>query len=74
MRIGECVDLAPNCLRHLGDNFRTLHVPHGKPRSERWVPVDDRARVLVERLRFLRTLPPSRQICSQRANPRALEF
>jgi len=58
MRIGECVDLAPDCLRHLGDNRWTLHVPHGKPRSERWVPVEDRARILVERLRFLRTLPP----------------
>ena len=58
MRIGECVDLTPDCLRHLGDNHWTLHVPHGKPRSERWVPVDDQARVLVERLRFLRTLPP----------------
>ena len=58
MRIGECVDLVPDCLRHLGDNRWTLHVPHGKPRSERWVPVDDRVRVLVERLRFLRTLPP----------------
>ena len=58
MRIGECVDLAPDCLRHVGDNHWTPHVPHGKPRSERWVPVDDRARVLIERLRFLRTLPP----------------
>ena len=58
MRIGECVDLTPDCLRHLGDNLWTLHVPHGKPRSERWVPVDDQARVLIERLRFLRTLPP----------------
>lgn len=58
MRIGECVDLTPDCLRHLGDNRWTLHVPHGKPLSERWVPVDDQARVLIERLRFLRTLPP----------------
>jgi integrase len=59
MRIGECVDLAPDCLRHLGDNRWSLHVPHGKPRSERWVPVDDRVRVTVERLSFLRTLPPA---------------
>ncbi len=59
MRIGECVDLAPDCLRHLGDNHWTLHVPHGKPRSERWVPVDDRVRVVIERLCFLRTLPPA---------------
>lgn len=59
MRIGECVDLSPDCLRHLGDNFWTLHVPHGKPLSERWVPADDPVRVLVERLVFLRTLPPA---------------
>jgi site-specific recombinase XerD len=58
MRIGECVDLAPDCLRHLGDNRWSLHVPHGKPRSERWVPVDDQVRLVVERLSFLRTLPP----------------
>ena len=58
MRIGECVDLAPDCLHHLGDNRWTLHVPHGKPRSERWVPVDDQIRVVIERLTFLRTLPP----------------
>jgi site-specific recombinase XerD len=57
IRIGECVDLAPDCLRHLGDNQWFLHVPHGKPQSERWVPVEDRARQLVERLAFLRTLP-----------------
>ena len=47
MRIGECVDLAPDCLRHLGDNRWSLHVPHGKPRSERWVPVDDQVLVGV---------------------------
>ena len=58
MRIGECVDLAPDCLRHLGDNRWALHVPHGKPRSERLVPVDDRVRIVIERLAFLRTLPP----------------
>lgn len=58
MRIGECADLRPDCLRHLGDNRWTLHVPHGKPQSERWVPADDQVRVLVERLCFLRTLPP----------------
>jgi site-specific recombinase XerD len=58
MRIGECVDLAPDGLRHLGDNRWSLHVPHGKPRSERWVPVDDQVRQLIERLSFLRTLPP----------------
>ena len=57
MRIGECVDLELDCLRHLGDGRWSIHVPHGKPRSERWVPVDDQARSLVARLTFLRSLP-----------------
>lgn len=57
MRIGECVDLSIDCLRHGGDGCWSIHVPHGKPRSERWVPVDDKARSLVERLAFLRSLP-----------------
>ncbi len=57
MRIGECVDLSADCLRHGGDGRFSIHVPHGKPRSERWVPVDDKARSLVERLAFLRSLP-----------------
>jgi integrase len=59
MRIGECVDLAPDGLRHLGDNRWSLHVPHGKPRSARWVPVEDQVRVAIERLTLLRTLPPA---------------
>ena len=57
MRIGECADLEPDCLRHLGDARWSIHVPHGKPRSERWVPVDDQARSLVARLTFLHSLP-----------------
>lgn len=59
IRIGECADLSPDCLLHCGDNRWVLHVPHGKPRGERMVPVEDRARQLVERLGFLRTLPPA---------------
>jgi integrase len=59
MRIGECVDVAPDGLCHLGDNRWSLHVPHGKPRSERWVPVDDQVRVAIERLTFLRTFSPA---------------
>ena len=58
LRIGECVDLSPDCLRCLGDGRWSIHVPHGKPNSERWVPVDDTARALLERLAFLRRLPP----------------
>jgi len=59
MRLEECVDLAPDGLRHLGDNRWSLHVPHGKPRRERRVPVDDQVRVAIKRLTFLRTLPPA---------------
>src|ERR1017187_9420900 len=60
MRIGECAGLGPpDCLSHLGDNRWSLHVPHGKQRNERWVPVADQARVVIERLTFLRTPPPA---------------
>ena len=59
MRIGECVDLAPDCLRHLHQDRWAVHVPLGKLHSERWVPVDDEVRTLLARLSFLRTLPPA---------------
>jgi site-specific recombinase XerD len=59
MRIGEAADLAPECLRHLGQEQWSIHVPLGKLHSERWVPVDEEVRGLVTRLLFLRTLPPA---------------
>ncbi len=58
IRISECVGLTPDCLRHAGDQQWSLHVPPGKPFSERWVPLDETARTLVERLAFLRALAP----------------
>lgn len=58
MRIGETVDLAANCLRHIEDDQWALHVPVGKLHTERWIPVDGQVRTLVTRLQFLRTLPP----------------
>lgn len=57
MRIGETADLATDCLRHLGGDYWALHVPVGKLHTERWTPVDEQARTLLTRLRFLRTLP-----------------
>lgn len=57
MRIGETVDLAPDCLRHLGGEQWALHVPVGKLHNERWTPVDGQVRELLARLAFLRTLP-----------------
>ena len=59
MRIGETADLSEDCLRHWGEDQWVLHVPVGKLHNERWTPVDEEARSLIARLRFLRTLPPA---------------
>jgi len=59
MRIGETADLAADCLRHLGGEQWVVHVPVGKLHNERWTPVDEQARSVIARLRFLRTLPPA---------------
>jgi site-specific recombinase XerD len=55
MRIGECLRLQTDCLRHLGpspdhEDQWALHVPLGKLHSERWVPADDRIRQFVARI------------------------
>jgi integrase len=61
MRIGECVDLSMDCLRPLGPDQWAIHVPLGKLKTERWVPVDSMVCQLVERLRSLRSpdAPPT---------------
>jgi integrase len=56
MRIGECVDLSLDCLRPLGPDQWAIHVPLGKLKTERWVPVDSTVCQLVHRIRSLR--PP----------------
>jgi site-specific recombinase XerD len=58
MRIGECVDLAYDCLRATAPNQWAIHVPLGKLKTERMVPVDAFGRDLVHRLRFFRSLDP----------------
>jgi len=58
MRIGECVDLSCDCLRTVGPNQWAIHVPLGKLKTERMVPVDAFARDVVHRLRFFRSLDP----------------
>jgi integrase len=57
MRIGECADLSFDCLRILGPDRWAIHVPLGKLKTERWVPVDSMVCRLVERIRSLR--PPT---------------
>jgi len=59
MRIGEAVDLAFDCLHASGPDRWSIHVPLGKLKSERMVPVDAFTRDLVRRLRFFRSLDPS---------------
>jgi site-specific recombinase XerD len=58
MRIGECVDLSYDCLRATGPNQWAIHVPLGKLKTERMVPIDAFGRDLVQRLRFFRSLDP----------------
>jgi site-specific recombinase XerD len=54
IRIGECLRLAADCLKHLGQQDWALYVPLGKLHTERWVPVDQDVRNLVERILVLR--------------------
>jgi integrase len=58
MRIGECADLSFDCLRSIGPDQWAIHVPLGKLKTERMVPVDAFASTLVQRLRFFRSLDP----------------
>jgi len=58
MRIGECADLSCHCLRSTGSNQWAIHVPLGKLKTERMVPVDSFVCELVQRLRFFRFLDP----------------
>jgi site-specific recombinase XerD len=56
MRIGECADLASDCLRSTGPNQWAIHVPLGKLKTERLVPVDPFVCKFVRTLRFFRSL------------------
>ena len=58
MRIGECADLSFDCLRLVGPDSWAIHVPLGKLRTERLVPVDSFVCRIVERLRLLRSQDP----------------
>jgi site-specific recombinase XerD len=58
MRIGECIDLSLDCLRHWREEQWALHVPLGKMHTERLVPVDQEVRQIVARILTLRALAP----------------
>lgn len=58
MRIGECADLSYDCLHHVEPDRWAIHVPLGKLKTERMVPVDSFVCELVQRLRFFRSFDP----------------
>ncbi len=58
MRIGECADLSFDCLRPVGPDSWALHVPLGKLKTERLIPVDSFVCRLLDRLRLLRSQDP----------------
>ena len=58
MRIGEAADLSFDCLHASGSDRWAIHVPLGKLKTERMVPVDSFVCELVQRLRFFRSLDP----------------
>ena len=58
MRISECADLSYDCLHHIGPDRWGIHVPLGKLKTERMVPVDSFVCELVQRLRFFRSFDP----------------
>jgi len=55
MRIGECLDLPVDCLRSVGQDQWAVHVPLGKLRTERLVPIDAFVCGVVRRLQLLRS-------------------
>ncbi len=75
MRIGECVDLSWDCLRNVAPDRWAIHVPLGKLKTERLVPVDSFVCELVQRLRFFRSfdpLPPDGHLLSRPKGRNAL--
>jgi integrase len=75
MRIGECADLSFDCLRSTGLDQWAIHVPLGKLKTERMVPVDSFVVVLIQRLRFFRFLdprPPDGRLLARRSSKNAL--
>jgi site-specific recombinase XerD len=58
IRIGECIDLALDCLHQIGPDQWALHVPIGKVLTERLVPADADVRSMVASILELRAQAP----------------
>jgi integrase len=75
LRIGECADLSFDCLRSTGPHQWAIHVPLGKLKTERMVPVDSLVVTVIQRLRFFRFLdphPPDGRLLARRSTRNAL--
>jgi integrase len=75
MRIGECADLPFDCLRPTGRHQWAIHVPLGKLKTERMVPVDSSVVAVVQRLQFFRSLdadPVDGRLLARRSSKYAL--
>jgi site-specific recombinase XerD len=75
MRIGECADLPLACLRSTAPGQWAIHVPLGKLKTERMVPVDAFVVALIQRLRFFRfldPLPPDGRLLARPSSKEAL--
>jgi len=73
MRIGECADLSFDCLCALVSDQWAVHVPLGKLKTERMVPVDSFVGGFIQRLRFFRSLDPLPADGHLLARPRSKE-
>jgi len=58
IRIGECLDLALDCLRQVAEDQWALHVPIGKVYTARLVPADAEVRQTAARILALRAQAP----------------
>jgi site-specific recombinase XerD len=67
IRIGECIDLTRNCLRHIGADIWGVHIPLGKLHTERMVPADAAIRDTVARILTLCPGPRSAPAASAQA-------
>jgi site-specific recombinase XerD len=50
MRVGECLRLDRDSIKHVDGDHWALHVPLGKLHNERWVPIDSDAHKIFDRL------------------------
>lgn len=66
IRIGECIHLPLDCLRHVGTEQWALHVPLGKLHTERLVPLDSEGRRLLNRILQLRALFSPRRLAKSK--------